>query len=174
MKKNEVKIGGVHVAKVSDKLVDVRIENENRQGGWDATNLTTKKKVRIKSAQRLRAPARAAGTSKPKSKKAGDASAGDTASAKGKASTGTKQKRVSALDAAAQILREAGKPMRCTELIEVMADQGLWTSPNGKTPHATLYAAILREINKAVEKATVSRFRKVDRGLFTFNTTVES
>ena len=120
-------------------------------------------------------------SSNPKSRKAGDASAGDTASAKGKAgtakakaSTGTKQKRVSALDAAAQILREAGKSMRCTELIEVMADQGLWTSPNGKTPHATLYAAILREINKAVEKATVSRFRKVDRGLFTFNTTVES
>ncbi|MFO0840686.1 MAG: hypothetical protein U1D55_19430 [Phycisphaerae bacterium] len=37
--------------------------------------------------------------------------------------------------------------MRSTEMIAAMAEQGLWTSPNGKTPHATLYAAILREIS---------------------------
>ncbi len=55
MKKNEVKVGSVYTAKVSDKVVEVRIDAESRQGGWDATNLATGKKVRIKSAQRLRA-----------------------------------------------------------------------------------------------------------------------
>ena len=54
MKKSDVKIGGVYTAKVTNKLVQVRIDAENRNGGWDATNLTTNKKVRIKSAQRLR------------------------------------------------------------------------------------------------------------------------
>jgi hypothetical protein len=54
MKKSEVKIGKVYAAKVSDKLVSVRIDAENPHGGWDATNLATGKKVRIKSAQRLR------------------------------------------------------------------------------------------------------------------------
>ena len=39
MKKNEVKIGSVYTAKVTDKLVEVRIDGENRHGGWDATNL---------------------------------------------------------------------------------------------------------------------------------------
>jgi len=57
MKKNEIKIGNTYTAKVSGKIAKVRIDAENRNGGWDATNLGTKKKVRIKGAQRLRAEA---------------------------------------------------------------------------------------------------------------------
>jgi hypothetical protein len=57
MKKNEVKVGGTYLAKVSDKVVPVRIDGENPHGGWDATNEATGKKVRIKSAQRLRGEA---------------------------------------------------------------------------------------------------------------------
>jgi len=74
-------------------------------------------------------------------------------------------KRLSALDAAAQVLSRTGKPMRCPELIAAMAEQKLWASPNGKTPEATLAAAMLREIKV---KARESRFKKVDRGQFTF------
>ncbi len=55
MKKSEVKLGRVYTAKVTNKVVQVRIDAESRYGGWDATNLATKKKVRIQSAQRLRA-----------------------------------------------------------------------------------------------------------------------
>ena len=76
-----------------------------------------------------------------------------------------KPKRVSALDAAAQVLRKAAKPMTCKALIAAMAEQGLWSSPNGKTPHATLYAAMLREISA---KGAKTRFKKVDRGQFEF------
>jgi len=53
MKTSDVKIGGVYTAKVTNKLVSVRIDAESRHGGWDATNLATGKKVRIKSPQRL-------------------------------------------------------------------------------------------------------------------------
>ena len=35
MKKNEVKIGGVYTAKVTNKVVQVRIDAESRYGGWD-------------------------------------------------------------------------------------------------------------------------------------------
>ncbi len=61
--------------------------------------------------------------------------------------------------------------MHSREMIEAMAEQGLWTSPAGKTPHATLYSAILREIQKSVDSGgqTISRFRKVERGQFAFN-----
>ncbi|MCL4196213.1 MAG: hypothetical protein KJZ69_01860 [Phycisphaerales bacterium] len=55
MKKDQVRIGGTYTAKVSGKIAKVRIDAESRHGGWDATNVETKKKVRIKSAQRLRA-----------------------------------------------------------------------------------------------------------------------
>ena len=58
MKKAEVKIGGQYFAKVTNKKVVVRIDAENRSGGWDATNLSTGKKVRIKTAQRLQSKAR--------------------------------------------------------------------------------------------------------------------
>ena len=82
-----------------------------------------------------------------------------------------KPKRISAIDAAVAVLKQAGKPMTCKALIAAMAEQGLWTSPAGKTPHATLYSAILREISKAVDSGgnVISRFRKVDRGTFAFN-----
>ena len=53
--------------------------------------------------------------------------------------------------------------MNCGELIEAMAAKSLWTSPGGKTPAATLYSAILREINV---KGKESRFKKTERGRF--------
>jgi hypothetical protein len=59
MKKNEVEIRGVYVAKVSGQLVSVRIDRESPYGGWDATNLATGRAVRIRSAARLRGCARA-------------------------------------------------------------------------------------------------------------------
>ena len=77
-----------------------------------------------------------------------------------------KPKRISALDAAASVLKANGGAMRSGEMIAAMADQGLWSSPNGKTPHATLYAAILREIGS---KGKEARFRKTERGKFEFN-----
>ncbi len=58
------------------------------------------------------------------------------------------------------------KPMSAKELIEAMSAKGYWKSPGGKTPHATLYSAMLREINT---KGKDSRFKKVDRGQFTIN-----
>lgn len=297
MKKNQVQIGGTYVAKVSGKLARVRIDAESRFGGWDGTNVLTKRKVRIKSAQRLRREVPSEKTGRPcasattvvdndrppqniderlaaappsivpyeqrraraeaaqaeaeddengrydpsrcatprckgtpamtylgrplcqacwdrqcseeqpseVSENAGDAcrpaeetpeqenamskkkstkkqstkkqtkAQPATAKAKGekkgvkpkaKATTEQKPKRVSALDAAAQVLAKAGKPMRAQELIAAMAEQNLWKSPAGATPHATLYAAMMREER---DKGTASRFRKVDRGQFEFN-----
>jgi hypothetical protein len=71
--------------------------------------------------------------------------------------------RLSALDAAAKVLAETGQPMRCTELIAAMAAKGYWTSPTGKTPASTLYAALLRELRTKQDQA---RFRKTERGKF--------
>lgn len=72
-------------------------------------------------------------------------------------------KTMSALDAAAKVLAEAGQPMNAKAMIEAMATRGYWTSPGGKTPHATLYAAILREIGV---KGDTSRFRRTTKGHF--------
>jgi hypothetical protein len=80
-----------------------------------------------------------------------------------KATIEAKAKKLSALDAAAQVLAETGQTMTCQELIAAMAEKGYWTSPAGRTPAATLYAAVTREISA---KGKAARFQKVDRGQF--------
>jgi hypothetical protein len=77
-----------------------------------------------------------------------------------------KEKKLSALDAAAKLLAEEGRAMNCKEMIEAMAAKGYWTSPNGATPHSTLYSAILRELTT---KGSAARFQKAQRGKFTRN-----
>jgi hypothetical protein len=175
MKRDEVQIGKVYTAKVTDKLVPVRIDGENRHGGWDATNLATGKKVRIKSAQRLRGEA-----DKPKraGRKAAQAEAqvaaegaipqsatpGDEAKPRRRPPKGeSKPKRTSGLDAAARVLEETGRPMTAKEIVAQAEAKGYWKSPGGKTPHATVYSAIIREI---ATKGSESRFRKTERGKF--------
>jgi hypothetical protein len=54
MKKREVEIGGVYAAKVSGRVVAIRIDRESPYGGWDATNLATGRTVHVRSAARLR------------------------------------------------------------------------------------------------------------------------
>jgi hypothetical protein len=74
-------------------------------------------------------------------------------------------KPLSCLDAAAAVLADRGVPMRCKDLIDLMASAGLWSS-TAPTPAATLYGALLREIATKGEK---SRFKKTDRGHFAQN-----
>ena len=152
--------------------MQVRILAEKASGGWTALNLETKTKVFVPLARQLREPDTTATTdgnltiievppatvetinapeAKPnRKKKATDESA-------------TLTKKTSQIQAALQVLSNAKEPMNCQAMVEAMSAQGLWTSPGGKTPHATLYAAILREINT---KGNDARFRKVDRGQF--------
>ena len=103
----------------------------------------------------------------PKVEKKTKANAAKKGKAKPAAKNGeAKTKKVSAIDAAAKLLSASKEPMGCKELIESMAAKGLWTSPGGKTPHATLYSAILREITV---KGKEARFVKTDRGRFAIN-----
>jgi hypothetical protein len=71
--------------------------------------------------------------------------------------------QLSCLNAAAKVLAEKGEPMTCKEMIEAMAAKRYWTTPGGKTPHATLYSSIAREIR---DKGKDSRFKKSERGKF--------
>jgi HB1, ASXL, restriction endonuclease HTH domain len=82
-----------------------------------------------------------------------------------KAAAKPQDKKLSALDAAAKVLAETRTPMSCQELIGAMAVKGYWTSPGGKTPAATLYSAMLREITTKGDQA---RFTKTGRGYFAF------
>lgn len=84
---------------------------------------------------------------------------------KAKPAKETTNGRMSGLDAAAKVLKDAGKPMRCKEIVDAAIAKGYWRS-GGKTPHATVYAAIIREI---AAKKKEARFKKVERGMFATN-----
>jgi hypothetical protein len=73
--------------------------------------------------------------------------------------------KMTGLDAAAKVLAEAGTPLKCTEIVEQALKAGYWQT-NGQTPSATLYSAMLREINV---KGKESRFKRTDKGTFALN-----
>ena len=162
MKNSDVQIGATYLVKVADNLVPVKITREHPSGGWEGTSEKTGKTIRIKSAQRLRKrldDAVPVATKVEKlTKDATDAPERDT----GERDAPGVVKRASGLDAAAQVLDEAGEPMSCKTMVERMLTKGLWQT-NGKTPAATIYAAITREI---AMKGDASRFVKTDRGKF--------
>lgn len=173
MKRNDVKVGGTYVAKVTGRLARIRIDAEEPNGGWSATNLETKRRVRIKSARRLRHEAESGTTDAPESPRpiaisdsATTQSDSGAIDANESASNDSDGRPLSALNAAALVLTDAPAPMRCGELITAMDDRGLWTSPNGKTPQATLNSALIREIHR---KGGQSRFLRCGRGMFKLN-----
>ena len=122
-----------------------------------ATKKTTAKKT---TTAKNASPAKAATKKGPPKKKA---------LPKAKAAGGNgeaKAKKLSAIDAAAKVLADTKQAMNAKELIEAMAAKKLWTSPGGKTPWATLYSALSREIST---KGNDSRFKKTERGKFATN-----
>lgn len=127
--------------------------------------MTTKKTTTKKAPKTAKPQAKAA--KKKAQPQAAETKVETTADAKpAKSKKPAKEKapgKLSALDAAAKVLAESGEPMTSKEMIDAMAAKGYWTSPGGKTPQATLYAAILREVQT---KGTEARFQKTERGHF--------
>ena len=78
---------------------------------------------------------------------------------------GKPAKKLSQMAAAIQVLGKAREPMTCKDMIAAMTAKGLWTSPAGKTPDATLYASILRDLRKGKD----ARFVKAGPGRFALN-----
>ncbi|MDA3960246.1 MAG: winged helix-turn-helix domain-containing protein [Planctomycetota bacterium] len=66
------------------------------------------------------------------------------------------------LDATIQLLEEATEPLSCAQITEAIIAKGWWQT-QGRTPAATLYAAIIREIRNKGDRA---RFMKTGRGRF--------
>lgn len=126
---------------------------------WNATDLATGKTILIKTAQRLQG---VVGNRKGRVKVTpeanltivennpatvetigGDSTATTVAvlkkSRKAKsAEAGAGEKKLSAVAAALKVLGESTEPMNTKQMVEAMAIKGLWSSPGGKTPHATL------------------------------------
>ena len=165
--KRKIEVGKVYSAKVGGSFLPVRIDKSLGHGRYEGAVMPGGKTVKIctdaikgdgqtleqwqagRTPKEQEAPA-AAPAAKPKKPKA-------TAKIKEK-----KDRRPSGLDAAAKVLAEAKGPLSTKEMVERMLAKGLWKT-GGKTPEATIYAAIIREI---AAKGKDARFKKVERGRF--------
>jgi len=182
MTKAEIKIGGNYYAFVGKNRLDVRVDAKDKKAGWwVCTNTRTGKSIRV---SRLEPRSTEKQAKEPAARKAHNGTAKvttkdnltivenepatvETIGGKAKAAKVAKtnpptEKRLSALDAAFKVLTETKEPLSAMQMVEAMSAKGYWTSPGGKTPHATLYSAILRELSKGSE----SRFIKTERGRF--------
>ncbi len=181
MKANDVKSGGEYQARIGKTPFLVRIVAEKTSGGWSAINIANGKNLFISLARLLHdmpatqntvatdgnltvvevppATTETIGGTNSKSNR-GRKPKSEATITEGKTS-------LSQLDAAAKVLGEATEPMTTKEMVDAMATKGYWTSPGGKTPHATFYSAILRELQS---KGDTGRFVKTDRGHFILRT----
>lgn len=96
----------------------------------------------------------------PKAEESKRAAKGD-----GKGGGGKPKGKLSILNAAVEIMKGAKEPLTVKEITRAVFEKGLAAS-NGRTPHATLSAAMGREITA---KGAESRFRRAERGRFELN-----
>ena len=70
-----------------------------------------------------------------------------------------KEKKLSLLDAAVEVLKQSGEPMNTREMVKAAIDSGLWIPTDCKTPEQTLYGSIFREMkikeNPRIVKSSV-------------------
>ena len=70
-----------------------------------------------------------------------------------------KEKKLSLLDAAVEVLKQSGEPMNTREMVKAATDSGLWIPTDCKTPEQTLYGSIFREMkikeNPRIVKSSV-------------------
>ena len=81
--------------------------------------------------------------------------------------SGHAEKKLSLLEAAAQVLKRNRTPLNTKEILAKVIESGLWSPNGGKTPEQSLYSALFREINSKEN----SRFRKSaeKKGSFEYN-----
>ena len=145
---------------------ETEADNQADQAESEETVKTSKKKSTKKAATKQPKAAKPAKTPKASKPAAHKANGKPKAEKKAKAPKAAKpdgEKKMGALEAAHEVLKGRTVPMSAKALIETMAEKGLWTSPGGKTPDATLSAALNREIDR---KGKDSRFCKPEPGKF--------
>jgi len=157
MEKADIKISSIYAMKIGKNTVGIRIMSRNPDGHWVGVNVNTNKEVIIKSPDRLCGLYHAkANRATQGIKNTAEPSKDET---KKKERTTTK---TGGLSAAVCVLQEANEPLNCKNMVNLMLEKGYWKTA-GKTPSATIYSAILREIK---EKGADARFRKTERGKF--------
>ena len=158
---SEITVGTVAIVKIGRNEVEV-VVTEITANGWKVKSQTTGREFEVKRIERI--------VTEPVADAAAEAPSAETeaAAAETDAEDDTPnpapescndqrpEKKLSLLNAAAQVLAAARVPMNCKEIVAKAVEMGLWMPTGAKTPEQTLYSGIFREMKSGVE----SRFKK--------------
>jgi hypothetical protein len=148
MNANEIHSGKDYIVKVGHNQVKVKVISGSERG-W-VVKTAGGKFMPVNNSERFIRPVEHAAPATV-----------EPASSQVPAPADNPDKKLTMLDAAAEILKGVSHPMSAKELIVAMEDSGIWKSPAGKTPWNSLVAAISRDGQKANP-----RFQKTGKGLF--------
>ena len=141
---SEITVGTVAIVKIGRNEVEVTV-TEITANGWKVKSMSTGREFEVTRIERIvTEPTADAGTED------------DTPNPAPESERERPAKKLSLLNAAAQVLAACRTPMNCKEIIAKAVEMGLWTPTGAKTPEQTLYSGIFREIKSGAE----SRFKK--------------
>ena len=141
---SEITVGTVAIVKIGRNEVEVTV-TEITANGWKVKSMSTGREFEVTRIERIvTEPTADAGTED------------DTPNPAPESERERPAKKLSLLNAAAQVLAACRTPMNCKEIIAKAVEMGLWTPTGAKTPEQTLYSGIFREMKSGAE----SRFKK--------------
>ena len=154
---SSITVGTVAIVKVGRNEVEVTV-TEITATGWKVKSQTTGREFEVRRIERIvtepaeEAEPETAAPAEPETEEEDNAVNPAPESGSGP----RPEKKLSLLNAAAQVLATCRTPMNCKEIIAKAVEMGLWTPTGAKTPEQTLYSGIFREIKTTEEP----RFRK--------------
>ena len=154
---SEITVGTVAIVKIGRNEVEVTV-TEITANGWKVKSQTTGREFEVRRIERIvtepaeEAEPETAAPAEPETEEEDNAVNPAPESGSGP----RPEKKLSLLNAAAQVLATCRTPMNCKEIIAKAVEMGLWTPTGAKTPEQTLYSGIFREIKTTEEP----RFRK--------------
>ena len=149
--------GTIAIVKIGRNEVEVTV-TEITANGWKVKSQTTGREFEVRRIERIvtepaeEAEPETAAPAEPETEEEDNAVNPAPESGSGP----RPEKKLSLLNAAAQVLATCRTPMNCKEIIAKAVEMGLWTPTGAKTPEQTLYSGIFREIKTTEEP----RFRK--------------
>ena len=155
---SEITVGTKVIVKVGRNEVEVTV-TEITGHGWKVKSQSTGREFEVRRIERIVADAAAEEDAEPETAPvAAETEEGDNSvnPAPESGSGPHPEKKLSLLNAAAQVLAACREPMNCKEIIAKAVEMGLWTPTGAKTPEQTLYSGIFREIKGTDEP----RFKK--------------
>ena len=155
---SEITVGTKVIVKVGRNEVEVTV-TEITGHGWKVRSQSTGREFEVRRIERIVAETASEEEADPETAPvAAEPEEEDNAvnPAPESGSGPRPERKLSLLNAAAQVLAACREPMNCKEIIAKAVEMGLWTPTGAKTPEQTLYSGIFREIKTGDEP----RFKK--------------